>query len=269
MTALPRDVFRAFWKSDGFFLAAGLSFYVVICVLPFVLLLIAGGGFLLSDETVVQDVVTRITEVLPVYQADVEQILTRVAEARRISGLLGTVILLVFATQLFAATRLVLNRIFGTRGRAFFRGMLVDFGMIVLLIVLFFVSMGITAVFVWMQGLLALFRHSWLFVTLFAWAGLFLAMVLDTLLFLIVYRFVPIQRIPWMSVLVGSVTTAVLWGIAKQVFRLYIENVGVYSAMYGSLGVTIALIMWIYYSAIVFVLGANLIHVLEERRVAV
>src|SRR3990172_3242213 len=134
MTGLLRDVLRAFWKSDGFFLAAGLSFYVVICVLPFVLLLIACGGFLLSDETVVQDVVTRITEVLPVYQADVEQIPTRVAEARRISGLLGTVILLVFATQLFAATRVGLNRIFGMKGRAFFRGMLVDFGMIVLLI---------------------------------------------------------------------------------------------------------------------------------------
>jgi len=54
MTALPRDVFRAFWKSDGFFLAAGLSFYVVICVLPFVLLLIAGGGFLLSNNVLVE-----------------------------------------------------------------------------------------------------------------------------------------------------------------------------------------------------------------------
>ncbi len=269
MTGLVRDVLRAFWKIDGFFLAAGLSFYVVICVVPFVLLLIAGGGFLLSNETVVEDVVTRITEVLPVYQADVEQILTRVAEARRISGLLGTVILLVFATQLFAATRLVLNRIFGMKGRPFLRGMLFDFGMIVLLTVLFFVSMGITAAFVWTQGLLVQFRHSWLFVTLLAWAGLFLAMVLDTLLFLIVYRFVPIQRIPWSSIVLGSVTAAVLWEIAKQLFRLYIEDVGVYSAMYGSLGVTIALIMWVYYSAIVFVLGASLIHVLEGRRVAV
>ncbi|MBI4012056.1 MAG: YihY/virulence factor BrkB family protein [Candidatus Rokubacteria bacterium] len=269
MTGLVRDVLRAFWKIDGFFLAAGLSFYVVICVLPFILLLIAGGGFLLSNETVVEDVVTRITEVLPVYQADVEEILTRVAKARRTSGLLGTVILLVFATQLFAATRLVLNRIFAMKGRPFLRGMLFDFGMIVLLTVLFFVNMGITALYAWLQGLLALFRHSRLFVTLFAWAGLFLVIVLDTLMFLVVYRFVPIQRIPWTSVLVGSVTTAVLWEIAKQLFRLYIEDVGVYSAMYGSLGVAIALIMWVYYSAIVFVVGASLIRVLEERRPAV
>src|SRR3989304_482975 len=127
--------------------------------------------------------------------------------------------------------------------------------MIVPLTVLFFVSMGITAAFVWTQGLLALFRHSRLFVTLFAWVGLFLAMVLDTLLFLIVYRSVPIRRIPWSSIVLGSVTAAVLWEIAKQLFRLYIEGVGVYSAMYGSLGVTIAPILWGDYSAVGFVGG--------------
>jgi membrane protein len=266
MTGLPRDVCRAFWRNDGFFLAAGLSFYVIICVVPFVLILIALGGFLLSDETVIEEVVTQLMEILPVYQSDVERILTGVANARRVSGLLGTVILVVFAAQLFAATRFVLNRVLGTRGRTFLWAMVFDLLMMVPLIALFFFTMGITAAFVWMQSLMALFRHGRLFATLFAWAGLFLAIVTDTALFVILYRFVPAQRIRWPSILVGGVTAAVLWETAKQFFRLYIERVGVYSAMYGSLGVTIALIMWVYYSALVFVLGAALIRVLEERR---
>jgi len=264
--SVVRDVLRAFYRGDGFFLAAGLSFYVVICVVPFVLLLIAGGGFLLSNETVIEEVVTQLAEVLPVYQADVEQILTGVARARGISGLLGTVILIVFATQLFASTRFVLNRIFGHRGRTFLLGVLFDFAMIVLLIVLFFLTMGVTGAFVWMQGLLSLFRHGRLFAALVAWTGLFLAVVSDAVLFIVLYRFVPIVRIPWSSILLGSVTAAVLWETAKQLFRLYIEHVGVYSAIYGSLGVIIALIMWVYYSAVVFVLGANIIRVVEERR---
>jgi membrane protein len=266
MTGLLGDVLRAFWTHDGFFLAAGLSFYVVICVVPFVLLVIAGGGFLLSDETVIEEVVSRLNEVLPVYQTDVEQALTGIARARKISGLLGTVILLLFATQLFAATRFVLNRIFGLRARTFLRGVLFDFVMMLVLILLFIVSIGVTGLFVWMQGLLPLFRHGLLFATLFAWTGLFLAIALNTLLFVLLYRFVPVQRFPWSSVLIGAVTAAALWEIAKQLFRLYIEGVGVYSTVYGSLGVTIALIMWVYYSAVVFVLGANLIRVVEERR---
>ncbi len=266
MIGLVRDVLRGFYRRDGFFLAAGLSFYVVICVVPFVLLVIAGGGVLLADENIIEEVVTRLSEVLPVYQSDVEEILTRVARALGISGLLGTVILLVFATQLFAATRFVLNRIFAMKGRTFLRGLFFDFAMILLLVVLFFVSMGATGLFAWMQSRLAEFRHGGLFVAAFAWAGLFLAILLDALLFGVVYRFVPIQRLPWPDVLTGSVTAAVLWEVAKQLFRLYIERVGVYSAVYGSLGVTIALIMWVYYSAVVFVLGANVIRVLEERR---
>jgi len=261
-----RDALRCFWAYDGFFLAAGLSFYVIICVVPFVLLLIAGGGFLLSDERVVEEVVARITEILPVYQSDVEQILTGVARARGISGLLGTIILLVFASQLFAATRFVLNRMLEARGRAFFLGVLSDFGMMVLLTLLFFVTMVITAVYLWMKNLVALAGHGVLFTTLFAWSELFLATFFDTVLFAVLYRFVPVQRVGWPSVLVGSVTTAVLWEVAKQLFRLYIEGVGVYSTMYGSLGVTIALIMWIYYSAVVFVAGAALIRVMEERQ---
>jgi membrane protein len=266
VTRILRDTVRWFWAHDGFFLAAGLSFYVIICIVPFVLLLIAGGGVLLSDDRVVEEVVARVTEILPVYQSDVEGILTGVARARRISGTLGTVILLVFASQLFAATRFVLNKMFGARGRAFFVGMLSDFGMMVLLTSLFFFTVAITAAYVWMKKLVALVGHGVLFTTLFAWAGLFLATFFDTILFLVLYRLVPARRCGWPSVVVGSVTTAVLWEVAKQLFRLYIEGVGVYSTMYGSLGVTIALIMWIYYSAVVFVAGAALIRVMEERQ---
>ena len=269
MAGICRDAVRWFWAHDGFFLAAGLSFYVVICIIPFVLLLIAGGGFLLAHENIVQQVVNQLTEILPVYQADVEQILTAVAHARKISGLLGTVILLVFVSQLFAATRFVLNRMFGAKGRPFWRGLVFDFVMMLVLTLLFFVTMAITAAFAWTQELLALFRHGPLFVALVAWTGLFLATVFDTALFALLYRFVPTHRLRWQSVLRGSVITALLWEIAKQLFRFYIEGIGVYSTMYGSLGVTIALIMWIYYSAVVFVMGAALIRVLEERRRAV
>jgi membrane protein len=266
MGRLIRDVLRGFYRGDGFFLAAGLSFYVVICVVPFLLLAIAGGGILLSDETVVDEVVTRLVEVLPVYQEDVEQILGGVVRARGFSGVLGTVILLIFAGQLFAATRFVLNRIFGMRGRTFLWGMLFDFVMLLVLIVLFFVAMGVTALFAWLQSMLAGFGRGAVFATLVAWTGLFVATVLNAVLFGTVYRFVPVQRIPWSCLLAGSVTAAVLWEIAKQLFRLYIERVGVYSAVYGSLGVTIALIMWVYYSAVVFVVGANVVRVLEQRR---
>ena len=261
-----RSALRYFYDHDGFFLAAGLSFFVVICIAPLVLLVVAGGGFLLSDQMVVREVLDRLATVVPVYRSELEEILVGVVEARGVSSLVGTVILLLFASQLFAATRLVLNRVFGAKGHTFIHGVLFDVGMILLLTLLFFVTVGITAALAWMRGVLAPFERGLLIASLFEWAGLVVALGLDTVLFVVLYRFVPNARVPWKSVLAGSVAAAVLWELAKQLFRVYIERVGVYSAVYGSLGVAIGLIMWVYYSAIVFVLGAALIHVLEERR---
>ncbi len=266
MRAAARGAIRFFFRHDGLFLAAGLSFYVVICILPLFMLLVAVGGFLLSNELVVQRVLHQLAGILPVYQSEMERILSGVVAARGVSGLVGTGILLLFASQLFAATRLVLNRIFGVTGRGFLHGMLFDLGMIVLVGSLFFLTLAITAGLGWAKRSFNLFDNGVIEALFFEWVGLILALATNTLLFIVLYRFVPVRRIPWASVVRGSLATAVLWELAKELFRWYIEGIGVYSAVYGSFGVTIAVIMWIYYSAIVFVLGAALIRALEERR---
>src|SRR5262249_61024066 len=107
---------------------------------------------------------------------------------------------------------------------------------------------------------------GWFVPMAFRWAGLVLTFLLDPALLVVISRFVPNRRIRWSSVLVGGLATAVLWESAKQAFRWYIQKVGVYSAVYGSLGVTIALMMWVYYSAIVFIIVAALIRSLDEHR---
>ena len=266
VAAPVRSAFRYFFEHDGFFLAAGLSFYVVICIVPFLLLVIAGSASLISDEMVLREVVDRLGALLPVYQAEMEAALRAVIAARGVSSLIGTLILMFFASQLFAATRLVLNRVFQHKGRGLIHGMLFDLGMMLSLTVGFLVSVGGTGAFAWVRGLALLFGQGPLVPLALHWGGLLLTVLLDTALFAMIFRFVPNRRIRWSSVIVGGLATAVLWELAKQAFRFYIEGVGVYSAVYGSLGVTIALMMWVYYSATVFILGAALIRGLEEDR---
>ena len=261
-----RGAFRYFFEHDGFFLAAGLSFYVVICIVPFVLLVIAGSAFLISNEMVLRGVLDRLGTILPAYQSEMEGALRAVVAARGVSTLVGTLILLFFASQLFAATRLVLNRVFQHKGRGFIHGMLFDLGMILFLSVGFLASILVTGAFAWVRGVALLSGGGSYMSAAFHWAGLLLTLSLDTALFVVIFRFVPNRRIRWSSVLAGGFATAVLWESAKQAFRWYIQGVGVYSAVYGSLGVTIALMMWVYYSAMVFIIGAALIRGLEEHR---
>jgi membrane protein len=261
-----RSAFRYFYDHDGFFLAAGLSFYVVVCIVPFLLLVVAGSAFLIANEMVLREVLERLGTLLPVYHAEMEAALRAVIAARGVTSLVGTLILLFFASQLFAATRLVLNRVFQHKGRGLIHGMLFDLGMIVSLTVGFLFSVVVTGVFAWIRGRALLMGQGPLVPLAFHWAGLVLTVLLDTALFVMIYRFVPNRRIRWSSVIIGGLATAALWEIAKQAFRWYIEGIGVYSAVYGGLGVTIALMMWVYYSATVFILGAALIRGLEERR---
>lgn len=238
----------------------------MICIVPFLLLVIAGSAFLISNEMVLREVVDRLGTLLPVYQAEMEVALRAVIDARGVSSLVGTLILFFFASQLFAATRLVLNRVFQHKGRGLIHGMLFDLGMILFLTLGFLASIGVTGVFAWVRGFALLAGEGAFMPAVLHWVGLLLTVLLDMALFAMIYRFVPNRRIRWSSVLTGGLATAVLWECAKQAFRWYIEGAGVYSAVYGSLGVMIALMMWVYYSATVFIIGAALIRGLEERR---
>jgi len=257
---------RYFYSHDGFFLAAGLSFYIVVCLVPLLLLFVAGGGYLLSDDMVAREVLDRLAAIVPVYQSELEALLSGVVARRGVSSLIGTVTLVLFASQLFAATRLVLNRIFGTKGRGFLRGVLFDVWMILVITLLFLVSVGLTAAGAGMRGVLGPFRELRLLAWLVERTGVALGVALSITLFTVLYRFVPLRRMAWPSVLRGSLAAAALWEVAKLLFRWYILGTGLYASVYGSLGVAIALVMWVYYSAIVFVLGAALIRALEEAR---
>ena len=199
-----RSAFRYFYEHDGFFLAAGLSFYVVICIVPFILLVIAGSAFLISNEMVLREVVSRLGTLLPVYQAEMEAALRAVIGARGVSSLVGTLILFFFASQLFAATRLVLNRVFQHKGRGLIHGILFDLGMILFLTVGFLASIGVTGAFAWVRGIALLAGRSSLVPAAFHWAGLLLTILLDTALFVVIYRFVPNRRVRWSSVLAGG-----------------------------------------------------------------
>jgi len=264
-----RGVSRAlggFFSHNGFFLAAGISFYVVICLVPYLFLLIALAGFLLSIETASEEVIAQLIEIIPVYQEEMEELLHSIVEARGVSGILGTLILLLFTSQLFASLRLVLNQVLGVvKGRGYVRGMLFDLGMIIFSNLLFLATIGVTAAITWLKVSLGVLREPSPFLPLVEVVGLVAGVIFSVALFFLLYRFVPSRRVPSLRALRAAAFAAVLWEVAKQLFRWYVTGVGVYGQVYGPLGVLVALVMWIYYSAVVFVLGAEMIRSSEER----
>ena len=253
-----------FLAADGLFLSAGLAFFFLVTMIPILLLGVAVVGFVLSTEEAAREVVHQLTQHFPVYQHQIQRALVRIVQARAASGLLGTGVLILFAMPLFGASRLVLHRVLGVKGGgSFLRNLLSDAAMVVVLSILLFVASAVTWLYHWFRALAlgALpVPPRWLELT-----SLGLSLALSTLLFYLAYRYVPRWRVRRGAALAGAILASLLWEVAKQLFRLYIQEVNIYDQIYGALGVLVAFVMFVYYSAIVFVFSAAFVAALDSR----
>lgn len=264
MFALRGAVAR-FFAADGFFLGAGLAFFGLITLIPLVLLGVSALGFILTSEDAAHEVIGQLARNFPVYRREIRGALLRITETRALTGVLGTLTLIVFSTPLFSSSRLVLHRLLGIKmPGSFVRNLLVDSGMVMLLSVLLFAATVATWFYHWIE--LFVLEPSQLSSRWINAGNVAFSMVLSTALLYMGYRYVPRRRVRASSALAGAIVASLLWEIAKQLFALYIRKVGVYDQIYGPLGVLIAFVMFVYYSAVVFVFGGAWVAALDSRR---
>lgn len=265
-------VIRRFFGHDGFLLAGALSFSCLLCLAPLALLFVSGVGFLLQSDEAAASVMEAATSLLPGYRSEVLTALALLTRERKVTGLLGGLGLAVFATQLFSLTRTVTNVAFGVQQR---RGLLHGFafdlfalGVLGLLavalsgVILTMVALGNLGLRVLPPSALASARWT----RLIALPLLYLA--LAGLLFF-VYRTFPNTAVRTRAAATATVVVAVLWEAAHWGFSTYLTMFGVYGKLYGSFGVVVATLVWIYVSAIIFVVGAEIAAMLTERSVGV
>lgn len=253
-----------FFEESGFFLAAGLAFCFLVCVIPLTLLGVSTLGFVLSTEQAEQEVVGQLARNFPVYRREIAALLLHVIDTRAVSGVAGLLILVFFSTPLFGASRLVLHRMLGVKADVgWVRNFIVDAGLVLVLTVLLFIASSVTWLFQWSQDFLLPVetRRRWI-----GFTTLGFSVTLSAVMFYLGYRYVPRRRPRLVPTLAGAVLAAVLWEVAKQVFRLYIRQLAVYDQIYGPFGFLIAFVMFVYYSAIVFVFGAAYVASLDSRR---
>lgn len=265
MTATPRGALSRFIAADGFFMSAGLAFFFLVCLIPQMLLGVSLVGFVLSGEEAARHVVNQLAEQFPVYQTQIARVLLRIVQTRRASGLLGTAALVVFSTPVLSGSRLIMHRLLGVRSDGgFLRNTIRDSWMALLLSLLLFTVSTMTWLY---HGFQALALNSlpvpprW-----FALASLPLSLALSTVMFYCAYRYVPRRHVRVGPALAGAILASVLWEIAKQLFRFYIQRVSLYNEIYGPLAVLVAFAMFVYYSAIVFVFSAAFVAALDSRR---
>lgn len=262
-----RGVLSRFAQDQGFLLAAALSFGFLLCLTPLVLILFSIAGFLLDSEQIAEYVFDSATLLVPPYAREVAEFLNLLTKERAVTGVLGAVGLVVFATQLFSLTRSVVNRAFRVRRRRFLHGFAFD---LVAVVGVGSLTMAIAVAVVVLAGLgdLALRLSPMPLPPALSGRRVFSLPVIyatGVALLFVVYRTFPNTAVPARAAGVATVAVTVLWELARRLFAAYVTGFGIHGRLYGPLGIGVASLVWLYYSATIFVLGAEVAAALTAR----
>jgi len=271
-----RRVYEKAGEDNIFFLSGGIAFNIMVAAIPFLLLLVAGFGFILSWAVAdpARTTVDYVLHILPPSQAVKNvtyKLVNDIISRRTRFGILGVVLFAWTSTRLFGTLRSVLQEIFDLQeDRSIIGGKLFDMQMVVVSGSLFLANTGITLALeaVHAFGLRWLERAGWeeLPAVQAAYARI-LAFLFTYVMFLLMYRYLPARRTAWGVSVVAATFTAVAWELLKGLFAWYVAHVANYANTYGALAALVILVFWIYYSAMVFVLGGEVAQVWDLRRI--
>jgi membrane protein len=262
MWTLLKETVLAFIDDEGLSRGAAIAFYTVTSIAPVLLIVIAIAGLVFGRDAAENAVIEQLSGLMGQQTAEVLQAAVANA-ASKTSGIWATIIgivtLIVTASGVFGEMQTALNVIWkaelkGTTVSRLIRARAASLGLVVvlgfLLMVSLVVSTGLTAFGDYLNGLLPFGK-----IILTVLNGVF-SILLISFLFAAIYKVLPDRNLEWRDVAVGAVATAILFTIGKSLISWYIGSSAVASS-FGAAGALIVLLLWVYYSAQIFLLGAE------------
>jgi len=268
-----RDAGRRFYQDDCAVLAAAISFYAVLSLIPVLFLVIAILGYVVgSSEDTFRAVLASVREFIPHLSEDLVGNLESVVANRGRLSWLGLAALVIAAGLVFSATEFALDRIFAVdRRRSFIRSRLLSMAIVVAMGIVLLFSFYVGVIFHALnaepdlipfgQGLIVQLTRG-------LRAQYLTSVMLVLACFTVALRMFPHAQIGWREALVGGFVGTVLWEIARRFFLWYLANLAQFSVVYGSLGALVAVMVWIYMSATIFLYAAECVALLRRRRLA-
>lgn len=255
-------------------LASGISFNILICLIPFVLIILSILGIYLDSEVVNERFVRYLDSVIPLPGQYKERAIFELVERTKeitsnkfITGAIGIAGLFWTVSGLFSTMRDVLNRIFRINTDVnYFLGKLKDFGLVILSVVLFLTSMAITSgVQIAEDYWSALFGEA-LTLTLFQRLVPFaIGFIVTFMLFYVLYALVPHWKINYKVILFSSLVACILFEALKYLFAVYVLKFANFGRIYGTYATIVISIFYIYYVSVIFVIGAELGEIYSRR----
>ena len=252
------------WSSDqAATLGAALAFYCAFSLAPLLIILVTITGWVVGSEAALSSLGSQLNALFGRGTANI--LLEAVRNSQQDEGPLATVLsifsLVVGATTVFAALESALELIWGAQAAVpkgiygFVRARLLSFGLILAIGFLLLVSLSISTALSSLRELVALrFQDLLVMITL---VDLLVFTAAITGLVAVIYRYLPARRLPWRPALTGAFLTAILFQAGRWLIGLYLGRSTQPSA-FGAAASFAAMLLWLYYSAQIFLFGAEL-----------
>ncbi len=267
-----------------FLSAAGLAFSLLVCIVPFVLIVFAILVHVLQalpPDSLEQEINAYIDRFIPYEQyasfvkaiifSRLDRFLAEVGGYKRVAVYVGAIGMLFAASSLFSSMRTILNRVYRVEdNKHVVIAKLRDFGMILLVLLFFLVSTTSLPLLEVVKDsahkikLFEFFRLSFIQNVSFGVASFLIVFIV----FYTLYYLVPYARLAKKVTLVSALFATVLWELAKQAFGYYITHFASLRRIYGTYVLLVVVVFWIYYSSIIFIMGAEIGQLYRERRSA-
>jgi membrane protein len=261
-----------FYEDDSMSYASSIAFYTIFS-LPAILIIALSIGTTFYERNVVQDelinqverltgmnIETEITEIISNASLDATSAFAKTV---------GVITLIFSATTVFASLQSSLNKIWGIKPKPmrgilrFLINRLLSLAMVAVMGFLLLVSLVIDALLVIFQGFLSRIMEGF---TLYILQGMniMISIVIVTIIFGLVFKVLPDANVKWKDVWVGAFVTTILFSIGKFLIGFYLGN-SAFGSAYGAAGTLVIILVWIYYSTIIVLFGAELTSVYTEE----
>ncbi|NDJ75403.1 MAG: YihY/virulence factor BrkB family protein [Chloroflexi bacterium] len=274
LLTIALDTFNQ-WRQDNTERVAGaLAYFSILSLAPVLLIMISLLGLVTDQHTIEGEVYQRLSDMIGPRSADLVQdmvIGVNESQAGGIAAFVGMLTLGFGAVRTFAQLQEALNTIWGVevkpeeglvrllKRRVWAAAMLPVTGLVVFLALVIDTALGAATQFFTDQ--IPSLGYVWVLQAL----SLLVFTTVLTFLFAVIYRYLPDVDITWEDVFTGAAVTAVLFAVGQFLLSIYLAR-GSISSTYGAAGTFMVVLLWVYYSAQIFLFGAEFTQVFARRR---
>lgn len=256
-----------------FLLSAGIAFNQLICMIPLILLVISIVSGVIDEQATKETVRLFLTQLLPTNIEATKTISTVIFELgavfsyRTLTGWIAGIALLWLSSALFSSMRTGLNAIFHIPTPKFFilyklKDLLLTIITTALIIATTLVSPALSVIEETGRTLFPNGDH----LQIMGLTAQLISLIATTVMFFVLYRFVPNKRLPWQIVVMSTIAAVGLWEFARVLFTWYVNSATNFSKFYGGYIVLASLALWFYYSAFIFLISAELAQYIYVKR---